>query len=162
MYHPIARAVLLLVLVGCMTPAAEPPAPPMDAAAMRDTIAAREKEWSAAFMAGDATAIANLYSEDAASIQPTGEWSRGRTAIAAQIKQQLDTINVTAREDVPEEVIVAGDHLVEFGKYSFTGTTKKGNKPVSGAGRYVVVWRKDADGAWRLYRDMGSEAPKKM
>jgi len=25
----------------------------------------------------------------------------------------------------------------------------------------MVVWRKDADGMWRLYRDIGSEVPPK-
>jgi uncharacterized protein (TIGR02246 family) len=152
---------LILAVVGCAAPAADVPATPaLDAAAMRDTITAREKEWSAAFLAGDAAAIGSMYTEDGASIQPAGEWSRGREAIAAQLKAQLDTINVTAREDVPEEVIVAGDHIVEFGRYSYTGTTKKGNKAISGVGRYVVLWRKDADGVWRLHRDLGSEAPK--
>jgi uncharacterized protein (TIGR02246 family) len=128
---------------------------------MRDTIQAREREWSAAFLAGDATAIANLYTEDGAQVQPAGDWYRGREAITAGMKKQLDTLNVTAREDIPEEVIVAGDYIVEFGNYSYTATTKKGNKPVSAAGRYVVLWRKDADGQWRLHRDLGSEAPKK-
>jgi uncharacterized protein (TIGR02246 family) len=127
---------------------------------MKDSIQAIERQWSAAFTAGDAAAIGNLYSEDGATVQPSGDWFRGRAAITESMKKQLDTINVASREDITEEVIPAGDYIVEFGHYSFSGTTKKGNKPVSGAGRYVVVWRKDADGQWRLYRDMGSEAPK--
>jgi uncharacterized protein (TIGR02246 family) len=152
---------LVLSVASCATPADTPQAPTVDAAAMRDTIAAREREWSASFVAGDAAAIANLYSEHGATIEPAGEWRRGREAIAAGMKTQLDTLNVTTREDLPEEVIVAGDYVVEFGRYSYAATTKMGNKPVSGAGRYVVLWRKDTDGQWRIYRDLGNEAPKK-
>ena len=158
----LAPALLLvLTYAGCTTPAGEPESPPpLDAAAMRDTIQAREKEWSAAFIAGDAAAIANLYTEDAMQVQPSGASPTGREAITAQMKKQLDTLNVTAREDVPEEVFVAGNYVVEIGHYSYSGTTKKGNKPVSASGRYMVLWRKDADGVWRLLRDIGVEAPK--
>jgi uncharacterized protein (TIGR02246 family) len=163
MQRPVLLSSLLLGLVvgACAQPAETPPPPPVDAAAMRDTIQAREREWSAAYLAGDAAAVANLYSEDAAQVQPAGDWRRGRDAISMGMKGELDTLNVSAREDITEEVIPAGDYVVEFGRYSYSATTKQGNRPVSGAGRYVVLWRKDADGQWRLHRDLGSEAPKK-
>ena len=151
---------LAVAVFACAKPAeTPPPAPPVDAAAMKDSIQAREREWSAAFKAGDAAAVANLYSEDGATVQPAGDWYRGRAGITEGTKKQLDTVNVTAREDITEEVIPAGDYIVEIGHYSMTGTTKKGTKPISSAGRYMVVWRKDADGVWRLYRDIGAEAP---
>jgi uncharacterized protein (TIGR02246 family) len=103
--------------------------------------------------------VANMYTEDGAQVEPAGEWRRGREAIAAGMKEQLDTINVTMREDVPEEVIVAGDYVIEIGHYNHEATTKDGNKPVSSSGRYMVVWRKDADGQWRIHRDIGNDAP---
>lgn len=103
---------------------------------------------------------ANIYTEDGAQVEPAGEWRRGRAAITTGMKTQLDTLNVTAREDIPEEVIVAGDYVVEFGRYSYAVTSKKGNKPVSGAGRYMVLCPKDADGQRRIHRDLGNEAPK--
>ena len=86
--------------------------PPVDATALKDAIQAREKEWSAAFLAGNAAGIAALYTEDAQSIQPQA-------------------------------------------------TSKATKKPVASSGRYMVLWRKDADGIWRLQRDIGTEAPAK-
>ena len=156
----IPSLLLALAVVACAKTEEPPPAPPIDAAAMKDSIQAREREWSAAFKAGDAAGIGNLYSEDGATVQPVGDWWRGRATITEGMKKQLDTVNVTAREDITDEVIPAGDYIIEIGHYSMAGTTKKGNKPISSAGRYMVVWRKDADGQWRLYRDIGSEAPK--
>jgi uncharacterized protein (TIGR02246 family) len=153
---------LALATAGCtMTAEAPPAAAQPDEAAIRQTIEAREQEWSAAFTAGDPVAVSNLYTEDAAQVEPAGDWVRGREAIAANMKKSLDTINVTLREDVPEEVHVAGDYVVEFGRYNLTATTKQGNRPVTSSGRYVVLWRQDADGVWRIHRDMGTEAPKK-
>jgi uncharacterized protein (TIGR02246 family) len=162
MRRPTLLPSLLVVLtvVACAQSAETPQAPAIDAAAMMDTIQAREREWSAAFKAGDAGAIANLYTEDGSSIQPAGDSWRGRAAITQGMKTQLDTINVTTREDITDEVIPTGDYLVEVGHYSMAGTTKQGNKPVTTAGRYMVLWRKDADGQWRLHRDIGAEAPK--
>jgi uncharacterized protein (TIGR02246 family) len=150
-----------VALAACTMTADAPAAAQPDETAIRSTIEAREQEWSAAFRAGDAMAVANIYTEDGAQVEPSGDWRRGREAIAAGMRLQLDTLNVTAREDVPEEVIVvSNDHVVEFGRYSFTATTKQGNKPVSGSGRYMVLWRQDADGTWRIHRDIGNEAPK--
>ncbi len=144
-------------------PAKTPEAPAVDAAALKDAIQAREKEWSAAYLAGNGAAIAALYTEDAASIQPIGDSWIGRAAIAKGEQAQLDTITVTAREDITEEVIPAGaDHAIEVGHYSYQATSKASKKPVSSSGRYMVLWRKDTDGVWRLQRDIGTEAPAKV
>lgn len=149
---------LLFALASCAPPAQAPEAPP-DPTALRDAIQAREQEWSAAFLAGNAAAIAALYTEDGAQVQASGDWARGRDGITQAMQAQFDTVAVTTREDVTEEVIPAGDYVVEIGHYSYQGTSKADKKtPRSAAGRYMVLWRKDADGVWRLHRDIGSEA----
>jgi ketosteroid isomerase-like protein len=90
------------------------------------------------------------------------EGSFSRTELAAgNRKAPFDTLAVTAREDITDEVFPAGDYVVEIGHYSYQGTGKAGNKPRSAAGRYMVLWRKDADGVWRIHRDIGNEAPTK-
>jgi uncharacterized protein (TIGR02246 family) len=155
-----ASAILTFTLAACQAPAPEPP-PPVDVAALKDAIQALEKQWSAAFLAADAAAISNLYTEDAASIQPAGDWNRGRAAIAAQMQPQFDSATYTVREDITEEVIPVGpDYVFEVGQYRSAGTAKVGGKEISATGRYVVLWRKDADGVWRIHRDLGADAPK--
>jgi uncharacterized protein (TIGR02246 family) len=153
----------LVVIFAAGCAAKEPEqAPPrtVDPVALKDSIQAREREWSAAFLAGNSAAVAALYTADAASIQPSGDWSRGRDGIAKQTQTQLDTVAVTSREDITEEVIPAGDYVIEIGHYSFQGTSKKAAKAArSGAGRYMAVWKRDTDGAWRIYRDIGNDAP---
>ena len=159
-YRSLAPAVLLFILAACQAPAPEAP-PPVDVAALKDAIQAREKEWSAAFLAADAAAISNLYTEDAASIQLSGDWRRGRAAIAEMMQPQFDSTTFTAREDITEEVIAVGpDYVFEVGQHRSAGTAKAGGKDVSATGRYVVLWRKDADGVWRIHRDLGADAPK--
>jgi uncharacterized protein (TIGR02246 family) len=159
-HRVLPSLVLSLILANCAPPAKAPEAP-VDPAALRDAIQAREREWSAAFLAGNAAGVAALYTQDGAQVQATGDSHQGRDAITKAMQTQFDTVAVTAREDITEEVFPAGDYAVEVGHYSYQGTSKADKKPVSAAGRYMVLWRKDADGIWRLHRDIGSEAPPK-
>jgi len=150
---------LCLSVVGCAQQ--ERKAAMADPTALREVIQGREREWSAAFLAGNAAGVANLYTEDGAQVQAAGDWVRGRAGITKAMQAQFDTLAVTAREDITEEVFPAGDYLVEIGHYSYQGTSKTDSKPRLGAGRYMVLWRKDADGVWRLHRDIGNDAPPK-
>ena len=159
-YRTLVALALLLPFAGCAAPAKAPEAS-ADPAALRDTIQAREREWSAAFLASNAAGVAALYTEDGAQVQASGDWFRGRDAITKGMQTQFDTLAVTAREDITEEVFAAGDYVVEIGHYSYQGTSKTDKTPRSGAGRYMVLWRKDADGVWRLHRDIGNDAPPK-
>jgi uncharacterized protein (TIGR02246 family) len=152
--------VLLFTLASC-TPAAKTPEAPPDPSALRDAIQAREKEWSAAFLADNAAGVAALYTEDGAQVQSSGDWFRGHDGITKAMQAQFDTVAVTAREDITDEVFPAGEYAVEIGHYSYQGTSKTDKTPRSASGRYMVLWRKDADGVWRLHRDIGSEAPPK-
>jgi len=156
--------VLLLIIAACAAPApAKAPDTPVDPAALKTAIQAREKEWSAAYLAGNGAGIGALYTTDGASIQPAGDPYMGRDGIAKGEQAQLDTLAVTAREDITDEVIPAGgDYALEIGHYSYQATSKATKKPVSSSGRYMVLWRKDTDGVWRLHRDIGNEAPAKM
>lgn len=154
--------VILVTIAACAAPAKAPETPPADPVVLKNTIQAREKEWSAAFLAGNGAGVAALYTADAAQIQPVGDAYTGHDGITKAMQAQLDTLAVTAREDITEEVIPAGDYALEIGHYSYQATSKTNKKPLSSAGRYMVLWRKDTDGVWRLHRDIGNEAPAKM
>ena len=158
----LSLVLALLALGACAAPTPEPvdAAPAVDVAALKDAIQAREREWSAAYLTGDGAAVSALYTEDAASIPNTGDWHRGRAAIAKDLQSQLDSVTFTAREDITDEVIPAGpDYVFELGHYNATGTYKVGGKPKVVSGRYAVLWRRDSDCVWRLMRDIGNEAP---
>ena len=159
-HRSLLSLVSLLTFASCSAPAKAPEAA-VDPTALRDAIQVRERAWSAAYLAGNAAGVAALYTEDAATVQASGDWSRGRDRITKWYQAQFDTVAVTAREDITEEVTGAGEYAVEIGHYSYQGMSKTGKTPRSGAGRYMVLWRKDADAMWRLYRDIGSEVPPK-
>ncbi len=159
-FRQLRSILLFLTVAGCATPS--PESAPADAETMKTAIQAREREWSAAFLAADAAAVAALYTEDGASIQATGDWRRGREAIGLGMQPDFDSTTFTAREDITEEVIpLSADYLFEVGHYSSTGTSKADGTEKSSSGRYIVLWQRDADGVWRIHRDMGTAAPVK-
>ena len=147
-----------LVMVSCGTPPAPPPAPP--AAAPPDTRAADEtairksvEEWSAAAKAKDAEKFASFYASDATLMfagAPDVHTSASiRETIVAMMKDPAFALSFAA-----DKVVVArsGDLAYETGTYTLT-TTGPNKKPATENGHYVVVWRKQADAAWKVAID---------
>ena len=101
---------------------------------------------------GDAEAVGKLYTEDALLMPPNNEMIRGRRGTAgfwgAAIKMgvrdaELETVEVTQ----------IGDTVHEVGNYALK-IQPQGKKPFEDHGKYMVVWKQDPSGEWRLHRDI--------
>lgn len=112
-------------------------------------IAEIQEKWIAGYNAGDAAAVAALYTEDAMLLPPNSEPVEGRDAIRAYWQSFMDqapgsTVNLTTEEvHAP-----GGDMAVEVGGYVSTG-------PDGGHldhGTFMVLYKK-TDGGWKMYRD---------
>jgi uncharacterized protein (TIGR02246 family) len=120
---------------------------PAHADELRDAVDAGNQAFVAAFLRGDAAAIAQLYTETAQVIAPGEPVARGRVAIAAAWQKAIDS----GVKDVSlhtADVESAGDLASE------TGTVRLVAK--DGAvtqARYVVVWKREG-GRWKLHRDI--------
>jgi ketosteroid isomerase-like protein len=88
-----------------------------------------------------------LYATDAIVFPPNGEMVKGREAITAFWKGFIDG-NMTAQIETVETE-TQGNLGVEVGKYTIMDGTGK----TVDQGKYVVTWKKAADG-WKLYRDI--------
>ncbi len=120
---------------------------PVGADQVRDAVEAGNREFIAAFLRGDARAVANLYTENAQVIAPGAPVARGRTAIAAAWQKSIEsgvkdlTLNTA-------EVESAGDLACETGVVRLVGRDGGVTE-----GRYVVVWKR-MNGQWKLHRDI--------
>lgn len=128
-----------------------------DIAKVRAAIEAGNLKFAEAVRKGDAAAIAALYSEDPTLMPPDSDIIQGRKAIQEffngglqmGIKDAvLTTINVS----------VSGDYAFEVGKVLLT-IQAPGQASVQQAGKYVVVWKKAAGGAWQLHVDIWNSLP---
>ncbi|MDJ0948261.1 MAG: SgcJ/EcaC family oxidoreductase [Alphaproteobacteria bacterium] len=104
------------------------------------------------YNSGNAAGLAGLYTEDAALMPPDAPRLEGREAIQ-QYWQGLIDAGVGDVSLNTFEVEEAGDSAVEMGALTAT-VPGEGDVRVTVAGKYVVLWRHDGDGSWRLHRDI--------
>lgn len=119
---------------------------------LRDTIQARQDEWSAAYNANSTDGLAAFYEEGAALIPPGSPPIKGSIAIAeflSTLFPQLKNLKL-----VTDEVRSLGpDHAVEIGHTEYSAIAADGSSS-PGADDYQVVWHRGDDGVWRYITDM--------
>jgi uncharacterized protein (TIGR02246 family) len=135
-------------------------APPVvDAAAVRQAIEQSNAKFSDAVKQGDTVAMVANYADDAVMMMDgTPAW-RGRSEIAKQIIAAFKPMKGADVKLTTSQVDIGGDYAIETGTYETT-VSAPGGKPQTERGKYVTVWKKQADGSWKIYRDVGnSDAP---
>jgi len=118
----------------------------------RQAIAEANVKFSEAFISGDASALANLYTEDAWLMSQTGDIFKGRDGIeaywAGAFQMGMKEVALTT-----VDIMKMDDMVGEFGKADLT-IKPEGQDEINDVGRYLVMWKKAADGAWKLYADI--------
>jgi uncharacterized protein (TIGR02246 family) len=126
-----------------------------DMAAVRRAIDAQNQAWAEATKAGDAAAIARIFVDSGVELSlRSGRTWKGRAAILEQFRQIYQNPHATEAVVQTDQVILDGSTAIEYGHYRFTYPPKDGQAQVE-SGHYVVVWRKQTDGTWRILLDTG-------
>lgn len=101
--------------------------------------------------AGDAHAAAELWSEDATVVAPDGSQTRGREAVRALLQGLIDS---GAKMEIDLHTIHATDiTAVATGTLILTAPSVNGETPVVSRGDSLVIYNRQADGAWRVAID---------
>ena len=132
----------------------------IDTKADVDALNKLRDDFIAAFNAGDAAKIGELYSEDATAMPGDGSAKvQGRAAIIERNKALFEQFSAKMTL-TPVRNAVSGDLGYDQGTYRLELTPKKtGAKPVAEEGRYVVVLRREADG-WKVIEDIDNSVKK--
>lgn len=147
MRYRTVKSGLVAVFAGFAFAACAAPEPPQ-AQDVSAEIQAADEQFAAAFSAGDASAVAALYTEDAMLLPPNGDFVSGKAAIQAFWRSVLDMGVASAKLTVAEAESF-GDTAWEVGRYNLY--TAAGD-PID-EGKYIVVWKRTEEG-WRLHRDI--------
>lgn len=161
------RSILIttgLALAACLTLAAcEPSANHADKAVAADTdaIAAAveksEADMLAAFKAKDAARIASYYGDDAVVSMPGRAALTGREAVSKTIGEDLKdpafTLDFTNEKT---DVAASGDIAYTRGTFRVAYTDPQSKKVENVAGNYVTIFKKQADGSWKVVEDISS------
>ena len=163
---PLCAAVLLLAAAcapkgeTAVKDSAATVAPPVvDAAAVRQAIEQANASFAQAVKQSDTVAMVANYADDAVMMmEGTPAW-HGRSEIAKQIIAAFKPMKGADVKLTTSQVDIGGDYAIETGTYETT-VSAPGGKPMTEKGKYVTVWKKQADGSWKIYRDVGnSDAP---
>jgi uncharacterized protein (TIGR02246 family) len=126
-----------------------------DPAEVRRIIEGRNADAVRWYAAGDAESLANLFAADAWQMPPNATPLVGREAIRAFWKEALKWGSWDF-ELQTQDVVVSGSLAVERGKYRLRFTAKPGVSQMptlDDHGNYVVLWRHEEDGDWRVIWD---------
>ena len=142
-------------VAACSSSGTRTPAQPPDTRAADETaIRVAVIEWSKAAQAKDVNKAVSFYADDAMQFVDKGPFVKGKDNIRTGWEQMLAlpgpglTFATTG-----VEVARSGDMAYEYGTYDFATADKKG-KIIDEKGKYVLVWKKQADGSWKVAADI--------
>jgi len=121
---------------------------------VRAAIAAIDKKFMEDVSRGNAAAGAAVYTDDAILMPPNHSSVEGKQAIEkylAEIGSQLQASNFQL---FILEVDVQGDTTIVRGTYSSSFTVPGTDAPMEDRGKTLNVWKRQADGSWKLHRDI--------
>lgn len=119
-------------------------------------IEAAQAAWERAFNAGDGAAAAEaMFTEDARLLPSDSPVIEGRKAIG-EFWQGLMDAGVTGLDLGLIAVEMHGDTMIETGTWTVKAPVEGDGEKVA-RGKALVIWKKGADGAWRMSQDMWND-----
>ena len=115
-------------------------------------IRAAERGLAEAFESPDLTAWVDWYTEDAIFVGPGVPAIEGRPALLGVAPQ----ISISSMEIAAHSTLGEGDLAATFGRATWVSGPKGSDAPRVRR-RFLMVWRRDLDGAWRIVREMLNE-----
>ena len=141
----------LALIFGCAPQ--QPPAPPDTRAADEAAIRKADMDWSNAAQSKQVDSWVAFYTDDAIVLPANDKIATDKDAIRKTIGDPLAAPGFSVKwQTAKVEVARSGDIGYSQGTYELTMNDPKG-KPVSDRGKYVEIWKKQADGTWKCAVD---------
>jgi uncharacterized protein (TIGR02246 family) len=121
---------------------------------VRHAIEKGNAQWSEGWARGDAAMVASIFAEDGVQLAGSGKVFKGNQQILERQKAAMQGADPGVKVTVTTvQVWLDGDTAYETGKYKYE--YKEKGKPGTDEGRYVTIWKRQKDGAWKLAMDLG-------
>jgi len=154
----VAATLLVVSLGGCQKPEAAKPA--VDAGKIADAVKADAQQLVADFnahdavksVAHDAPGFVGMAHGSANVVGPDGD-------LAATKLQVADPATKITVKDETVDVAVAGDMAIYRATYTFTFTDPKTKTPKTEIGNWLIGYKAQSDGTWKIAWDVVSDTP---
>jgi uncharacterized protein (TIGR02246 family) len=125
----------------------------------RKAIADGYLRWIEATKAKDVNAVLALYTDDAVVLPDNENTITGKEAIGEFYKRWYGGKGKLVQQQFKDTGIFMNgpDLAIETADYS--GMMNVDGKDVQFKGKNMVVWRKEADGSWKIFRDIWNSSP---
>lgn len=148
-----SAAALAICLAGCQQWASEPLQPADARKAAEDAINATSDEFAKAVDAKDLDKIESYYTDDAVLLAPSQPAAVGKDALRkAWVGFLAGPPSKITVSKIVIDVAGSGDLAYERGSFVNTITGASG-KSTTVTGQLVDVWKKQADGSWKIAAD---------
>jgi len=127
--------------------------PPDTRAADEKAIRDLDAQWSKAAAAKDVDGTVSYYSDDASLLAPNAPIASDKQSIRASWASLLGPDTSLSWQATKVEVARSSDLAYLVGTYQLTTKDAQG-KPVSDTGKFVEVWKKQADNKWKVVADI--------
>jgi uncharacterized protein (TIGR02246 family) len=107
------------------------------------------RSYEAAYNAGDASALAGLFTEDAVLMPPEAPISIGQDGVKSYYQAYFDHFSCVLNASVDESGTL-GDSGFARGTFTASLTPKAGGEPIQIIGKWLNISRIQADGSWRV------------
>jgi uncharacterized protein (TIGR02246 family) len=124
-------------------------------AADEATIRDLDVQWSKTAEAGDLEGTISYYSDDAVVLPPNAPIANTKQAIRDIWAQMVAPDSKVSWESTKIEVARSSDLAYSMGTYQEEMKGPDG-KPITDSGKFIEVWKKQADGKWKVVADMFS------
>jgi uncharacterized protein (TIGR02246 family) len=124
--------------------------------AVEDEIRKRDAEWEVAIKTADAEKVAAFYTDDAYALANHRPIAVGHKAIVGEWQLVFARPHFQIHwKPIYIEVAESKEIAYDVGSYTASMTDPSG-KALDLTGKYLVVWKKGADGKWRVAADISN------
>jgi len=110
-------------------------------------------QYCATMCSGDIDGWIALWADDGIQLAPDAPANVGKEQIRAATKSVLDLFSFNNMTINNAEVEWAGEWAFARGTYAATLVPTNGDEAIPVDGKYMSIFKKQADGSWKLYRD---------
>lgn len=115
-----------------------------------------QSQVDSAVIAGDTERYVTFLADDAVLMPPNAPPVVGKEAIRFWNAAMSKQMKIEAYTSSDDEVVLAGDWAFRRATVDWTIRSTATGQPVRDAGKYIIVYARQADGSWKVARDIWS------
>lgn len=147
----MVRSLGIMLVAGLMLVSCAPQT--LDKAALTKVIDEYNSMVAENMLAGDVSTTMSYYTDDAVSMPSGDPMLKGKEAIKNYSDEMAKSgVKITAVKFTPTEIDGSASLAYEIGTYEMS--MEIGPAKVNDNGKYLTLWKKQADGSWKVYGEI--------